>query len=181
MRKTANQDDEINYQSVFAKNVGSVAAPTASFHFSNDLFKNIKENYDCRYLTLHIGAGTFKPISSENIEKHMMHSEYFSINQKDIELINSNKKILCIGTTSTRTIEYYIREKINQGECDLFLSPFNKPKRVNHLLTNFHLPKSSLIVLVASFIGLEKCLEIYNFAIKNKYRFFSYGDSMLIL
>jgi S-adenosylmethionine:tRNA ribosyltransferase-isomerase len=181
MNKKANKNDEISYQSVFAKEIGSVAAPTASFHFSDTLFKKIKANYDCRYLTLHIGAGTFKPVNSKDITNHIMHSEYYEINKKDIEIINSNKKILCIGTTSTRTIEYYARTKIRKGECDLFLNPLNKPQRVDYLLSNFHLPKSTLIMLISSFIGREKTLELYDFAIKNKYRFFSYGDCMLIL
>ncbi len=181
MNKKADKNDEINYQSVFAKEIGSVAAPTASFHFSEELFKKIKNNHDCRYLTLHIGAGTFKPVNSEDITNHIMHSEYYEINKEDIKTIESNKKILCIGTTSTRTIEYYVRVKKIKGECNLFLNPLNKPQRVDYLLSNFHLPKSTLIMLISSFIGREKTLELYDFAIKNKYRFFSYGDCMLIL
>ena len=181
MNKKANEDDEINYQSVFAKKIGSVAAPTASFHFSQELFERIQNKYDTHYITLHIGAGTFKPVSFDDIGEHIMHSEYFEIKTEDKAILDSKKEILCIGTTSTRTIEYYARTKLLQGESDLFLNPLNLPQRVNHLLTNFHLPKSTLIMLVASFIGLEKTLELYEFAIKNKYRFFSYGDCMLIL
>jgi len=181
MKKTASKQDEENYQSIFADKVGSVAAPTASFHFTKELFNKIKQNYDTRYLTLHIGAGTFKPITTENIDDHIMHSEYYEIDKKDEELIKSNKPILCIGTTSTRAIEYYVRNKKLISFNDLFLNPNNQPQRVNHLLTNFHLPKSTLIMLVSSFIGINQTLKLYDFAIKNKYRFYSYGDCMLII
>ena len=110
-----------------------------------------------------------------------MHSEFFSIPKKTCELINSKKAILGIGTTATRSIEYYARTGLESGFCDLFLHPNNKPIRQNYLLTNFHLPKSTLIMLVSAFIGREKCIELYELAIKEKYRFYSYGDAMLIL
>ena len=170
--------DEVEYQTVFAKKEGAVAAPTASLHFTKELLEKIKNKH---YLTLHVGAGTFKPVEVENIKEHKMHSEFFEIPLNTAKIIDSNKEIVAVGTTVTRTVEYYAREKKLSGECDLFLNPLNPPIRVNHLLTNFHLPKSTLIMLVASFIGREKTLEIYKEAIKNKYRFYSYGDAMLII
>ena len=176
-----NEEDERDYQTLFAKNAGAVAAPTASLHFTEELFKKLENRFNTNKITLHVGAGTFKPVEAEEILNHSMHSEYFNIPEKSIEVINSNKKILAIGTTVTRTIEYYAREKKVNGECDLFLNPNNLPIRVNHLLTNFHLPKSTLIMLVSAFIGREKTLELYQEAIDNNYRFFSYGDSMLII
>ena len=110
-----------------------------------------------------------------------MHSEYFNLSDEAIKLINSDIPILGVGTTATRTIEYYVRTKKSSGECDLFLNPSNKPIRQNYLLTNFHLPKSTLIMLVASFIGRQNTLRLYEEAIKNKYKFYSYGDAMLII
>ena len=181
IKRSDEKIDEKEYQSVFAKKEGAVAAPTASLHFSDELMKEIENK---NYLTLHVGAGTFKPVDVEEIDKHKMHSEFYEIPKSTAEIIDSDKKIVAVGTTVTRTIEYYARTtrtKRLSGECDLFLNPFNPPIRVNHLLTNFHLPKSTLIMLVASFIGRKKTLEIYEEAIKEKYRFYSYGDAMLII
>ena len=132
-------------------------------------------------ITLHVGAGTFKPVETEQILDHPMHSEYFHISNEAAKVIQSKTPILAIGTTVTRTVEYFTRTKQQEGECNLFLNPHNPPQRVSYLLTNFHLPKSTLIMLVSAFIGREKTLQIYNEAIKEKYRFFSYGDAMLIL
>jgi len=170
--------DESEYQTVFAKKEGAVAAPTASLHFTDELLSKIKNK---SYLTLHVGAGTFKPVDVEDIREHKMHSEFFEIPAKTAEILDSETEIVAVGTTVTRTVEYYAREKKLSGECDLFLNPLNKPIRVNHLLTNFHLPKSTLIMLVASFIGRKKTLELYEEAIKHNYRFYSYGDAMLII
>jgi S-adenosylmethionine:tRNA ribosyltransferase-isomerase len=170
--------DEIEYQTVFAKKEGAVAAPTASLHFTDELMNKIKEKY---FLTLHVGAGTFKPVEVDDIREHIMHSEFYEIPSKTAEILDSDKEIVAVGTTVTRTIEYYARTKKLNGECDLFLNPLNPPIRVNHLLTNFHLPKSTLIMLVASFIGREKTIQIYKEAIEKRYRFYSYGDAMLIL
>jgi S-adenosylmethionine:tRNA ribosyltransferase-isomerase len=175
--------DDINeYQSVFAKEEGAVAAPTASLHFTKEQHERICKNYKHAYVTLHVGSGTFKPVEVETITDHPMHSEYYDISDKAKELLDSEVNILSIGTTSTRTIEFYARNKEQQrGEANLFLHPNNKPLRVNHLLTNFHLPKSTLLMLVASFVGVEKTQELYREAIDKKYRFYSYGDAMLIL
>lgn len=181
MNREDEDKDNQDYQTLFAKKYGAVAAPTASLHFTEELLSNINEKFPVNYLTLHVGAGTFKPVDVEDILSHPMHSEYFEIDAKAKKALDEAKKVLAVGTTVTRTIEYYARTNKIQGECDLFLNPLNKPIKVDHLLTNFHLPKSTLIMLIASFIGLEKTLEVYEEAIKNKYRFYSYGDGMLII
>lgn len=169
------------YQSVFASSAGAVAAPTASLHFSHEMFEKLTKLYNSFFITLHIGAGTFKGVDGEKIHEHIMHKEFYNIPKNASSLIESKMPILCVGTTTTRVIEYFARTKKQSGYCDLFLNPTNKPIRTNYLLTNFHLPKSTLIMLVASFIGLEETLRIYKIAVEEKYRFFSYGDAMLII
>ena len=181
MNRSDEKEDEKDYQTLFAKNYGAVAAPPASLHFTPLLLEKINDKYDVNYLTLHVGAGTFKPVDVDDILNHPMHSEYFEIGIEAKKALDNAQKVLAVGTTVTRTIEYYIRTNKIQGECDLFLNPANKPIKVDYLLTNFHLPKSTLIMLVASFVGLEKTLEIYHEAIKENYRFYSYGDGMLII
>jgi len=181
IKREDQESDNSDYQTLFAKNYGAVAAPTASLHFTPELLDNLKQRYNTHYLTLHVGAGTFKPVECDDILDHPMHSEYYEIPKESEDIINSDKKILAVGTTVTRTIEYYNDTKKATGEANLFLNPLNKPKRVDYLLTNFHLPKSTLIMLVASFIGLEKTMKIYHEAIEKNYRFFSYGDGMLII
>jgi len=181
LQREDNQEDTIQYQSVFAKFEGAVAAPTASLHFSDALFEQVCKTHENAFVTLHVGAGTFKPVQSDTITDHPMHSEYFSISDEAKTLLDSSKKIVAFGTTSTRTIEYYARTQKRSGEANLFLHPDNPPIRVNHLLTNFHLPKSTLLMLVASFVGLENAHKLYQEAIKEQYRFFSYGDAMLII
>ena len=173
--------DEREYQSVFAKKEGAVAAPTASLHFSEELYKRVTSTHPSAEITLHVGSGTFKPVEAEIITEHPMHSEFYEIPQQAQKLLDSKTPIVAVGTTSTRTIEYYARTHKPSGEANLFLHPHNPPLRVNHLITNFHLPKSTLLMLVASFVGLKKTLELYNIAIKERYRFYSYGDAMLIL
>jgi len=181
MQREDNKEDETDYQTLFAKNAGAVAAPTASLHFTPELFEALQKRHATYKVTLHVGAGTFKPVDAEEILAHPMHSEYFHIPKISAKVLESNRPILAIGTTVTRTLEYYVRTKKIQGECDLFLNPSNLPQRVTHLLTNFHLPKSTLIMLVSAFVGREKTLELYQEAIERNYRFFSYGDAMLIL
>ncbi|EJA9299601.1 tRNA preQ1(34) S-adenosylmethionine ribosyltransferase-isomerase QueA [Campylobacter coli] len=181
IKRSDEKSDLEDYQSIFAKNLGAVAAPTASLHFSENMLENLKKRHEIYHLTLHVGAGTFKSVECENLENHKMHSEFFDIPKKACEAIDSQKKILGVGTTVTRTIEYYARTKQNQGFCDLFLHPHNPPLRQDYLLTNFHLPKSTLIMLVSAFIDRQNCLKLYDIAIKEKYRFYSYGDAMLIL
>jgi len=181
LNREDEKDDEKDYQTLFAKNYGAVAAPTASLHFTPETFKALEEKFRLFYLTLHVGAGTFKPVDCDDILAHPMHSEYFDIQQASKEVIESDRKILAVGTTVTRTIEFFYKTKLENGEANIFLNPLHLPKRVDYLLTNFHLPKSTLIMLVASFVGLEETLRIYDEAIKNNYRFFSYGDGMIIL
>jgi len=181
IKREDNASDERDYQSRFAKNFGSVAAPTASLHFDEELLERLKGRFEFLELTLHVGLGTFKSVEAKSIDAHKMHSEQFSISQKTAQVIESQKKLLCIGTTSARTVEYYHKTKKLSGECDIFINPANPPKRVDMLLTNFHLPYSTLIMLVSSFLGLEQTLEIYEEAKREGYRFFSYGDAMLIL
>ena len=181
MNREDEKEDEKDYQTLFAKNYGAVAAPTASLHFTPELLEKINDKYEVNYLTLHVGAGTFKPVDAEEILNHPMHSEYFEIGIDAKKALDKAQKVLAVGTTVTRTVEYYARTNKIQGECDLFLNPANQPIKVDYLLTNFHLPKSTLIMLIASFVGLEKTLEIYHEAIKEKYRFYSYGDGMLII
>lgn len=174
-------DDECEYQSVFAVHEGAVAAPTASLHFTDELFEALCKSHPHAFVTLHVGSGTFKPVEAAVITDHPMHSEYFEIREAAHAIIESSVPLLCIGTTSTRTVEYHVRSHEDSGEANLFLHPLNPPLRVNHLLTNFHLPKSTLLMLVASFIGLEETHRLYQEAINQQYRFFSYGDAMLIL
>lgn len=181
IQREDNREDESEYQSVFAKKEGAVAAPTASLHFTKEQHERVCKNFVHAFVTLHVGSGTFKPIECDTITEHPMHSEYYAISDSAKKIIDSGIPLLSVGTTSTRTIEFYARSKTQKGEANLFLHPNNRPLRVNHLLTNFHLPKSTLLMLVASFVGLKKTQELYKAAIENEYRFYSYGDAMLIL
>ncbi len=182
IQREDNAEDESEYQSVFAKEEGAVAAPTASLHFTDEQHKRVCDTFPHAYVTLHVGSGTFKPVEAATITDHPMHSEYYDISDSAKKLLDSDIPILSIGTTSTRTVEFYARHKEQtKGEANLFLHPNNQPLRVNHLLTNFHLPKSTLLMLVASFVGLEMAQELYAEAIREKYRFYSYGDAMLII
>jgi len=177
-----NAEDANEYQTVFAKEEGAVAAPTASLHFTEEQHKRVMQNFQHAFVTLHVGSGTFKPVDAEIITEHPMHSEYYNISDEAKKILDSTTPVLSIGTTSTRTVEFYDKHgKVQSGEANLFLHPQNRPSRVNHLLTNFHLPKSTLLMLVASFVGLETTQKLYAEAIKEKYRFYSYGDAMLIV
>ncbi len=182
IQREDNEEDANEYQSVFAQKEGAVAAPTASLHFTDEQHKRVCKNHVHGFVTLHVGSGTFKPVEVQTITDHPMHSEYYDISDDAKKILDGDIPILSVGTTSTRTVEFYARHKEQQrGEANLFLHPNNKPLRVNHLLTNFHLPKSTLLMLVASFVGLEKTQELYKEAIKHNYRFYSYGDAMLII
>ena len=181
IKREDQKSDEIWYQSIFAKNDGAVAAPTASLHFSPQMIQNLKSKHNISYITLHGGAGTFKGVEVSDIREHKMHSEIYTISDEAINTINSNRPILGVGTTVTRCIEYFYKTGIKDGLCDLFLHPANPPQRQNYLLTNFHLPKSTLIMLVASFVGLDNIKEIYKQAIEKNYKFYSYGDAMLVI
>ena len=178
--RLARTNEEQDYQNPFAQHLGAIAAPTASLHFAPQALQNLKQRYRVAPITLHIGAGTFQPVSAGNILEHSMHSEAFHIPEESAQLFESAAPLLAIGTTALRTIEEYVRNKRCDGDCTLFLHPQNRPKRAHALLTNFHLPKSSLLMLVASMIGLEQTHRIYAEAIARGYRFYSYGDAMLI-
>lgn len=181
--------DKTKYQTVYAKFDGSVAAPTAGLHFTEELLKRIKEKgVNIAYVTLHVGLGTFKPVSDEKIENHKMHSEYYILNTQNYEIIKNTKdnggKVIAVGTTSIRTLESiackYGQLRPDADWTDIFIYPGYEFKVVDNLITNFHLPKSTLIMLVSSLYNREKILEAYEEAKKNNYRFFSFGDAMLI-
>lgn len=175
------ESDEVDYQTVFAKERGAVASPTASLHFSEEMLKEVEKRFETAYLTLHVGAGTFKPVDVDDIRDHNLHKEIFTISDRAKEIIDSENRVLAVGTTVTRTVEYYKRTGEIKGDADIFLHPNSRPLRVDHLLTNFHLPKSTLLMLVSSFIGVDEMRRVYREAVENKYRFFSYGDAMLII
>lgn len=182
--------DNERYQTVYSKNLGSAAAPTAGLHFTKQLLNDIKEKgINVCYITLHVGIGTFRPVVVNEVENHKMHSEFYQIDEKTTEIINetkkNNKKIIAVGTTTIRTLETVAKNnngKIvsSSGFTDIFIYPGFKFRCVDSLVTNFHLPKSTLIMLVSAFYNREKILNIYNIAVKEKYRFFSFGDAMLI-
>lgn len=186
---TKKLEDKDRYQTVYAKNKGSVAAPTAGLHFTNELLKQLEEkNIKIAKLTLHVGLGTFRPVKVENITEHKMHSEYFCIDEENANIINETKKnggkIIVVGTTSCRTLETIADEngkiKASNGWTNIFIYPGYKFKIVDSLITNFHLPESSLIMLVSAFAKREYILKAYKEAIKNEYKFFSFGDAMFI-
>ncbi len=181
--------DQSRYQTVYAKEIGSAAAPTAGLHFTKELLEKIQQKgVNIAYITLHVGLGTFRPVSVTKIEDHKMHSEYYHISQSVADLLNKTKKekkkIIAVGTTSTRTLET-VMAKYNEfrecsGNTDIFIYPPYKFKAISALITNFHLPKSTLLMLVSAFSSKEYILNAYQEAIKNNYRFFSFGDAMLI-
>ena len=192
---TQKLTDKNRYQTVYAKYEGSVAAPTAGLHFTNELLKQIKnKGINIAKLTLHVSLGTFRPVKVENIEEHIMHSEIVKINKDTVDIINqtimNNKKIICVGTTSCRSIEsaaYFDEDKKKyllkefDGETNIFIYPGYKFKLMNGLITNFHLPESTLLMLVSAFAGKENVFNAYNEAIKEKYRFFSFGDASFFI
>jgi len=184
--KLENKD---RYQTVYAKNIGSAAAPTAGLHFTDELLEKIKEkNIQVVPVTLHVGLGTFRPVSVEDVTKHHMHSEFYTMSSNTARILNQAKKehrrIIAVGTTSTRTLETIMNTYGEFRECsgwtDIFIYPGYKFKAIDALITNFHLPKSTLIMLVSALAGKENIINAYNTAVKNEYRFFSFGDSMLI-
>ena len=178
------------YQTVYAKYDGSAAAPTAGLHFTPELLKRIEEKgVKIANVTLHVGIGTFRPVKEENIEEHKMHTEHFYIKQEDVEKINETKKaggrVIAVGTTSCRVLETIASEKTGlveatEGDTGIYIYPGYKFKCIDGLITNFHLPKSTLLMLVSALAGREFVLDAYNEAVKEKYRFFSFGDAMLI-
>lgn len=182
-------EDKDRYQTVYAKNLGSAAAPTAGLHFTKELLEKIKKkNIKVCYITLHVGLGTFRPVAVEDVTKHKMHSEYYSMTKKVADTLNTAKKegkrIIAVGTTTTRTLET-IMTKYNEftscsGWTNIFIYPGYKFKAIDGLITNFHLPKSTLIMLVSAFSSKKIILNAYKEAVSKQYRFFSFGDSMFI-
>ncbi len=182
--------DKDRYQTVYAKYDGSAAAPTAGLHFTPELFEKIKaKGIEVANVTLHVGIGTFRPVKVENVEEHHMHSEHFYIKQEDVDKINTAKKngkrVIAVGTTSCRVLETIADEngmvKATEGDTQIFIYPGYKYKCLDGLVTNFHLPESTLIMLVSALAGRDYIMKAYNEAVKERYRFFSFGDAMLIL
>lgn len=190
IRRSDTEADAERYQTVYARNYGSIAAPTAGLHFTKTILDKIKnKGVDMEYITLHVGLGTFLPVRSEKIEEHKMHTEHFMITEESALNISKAKRngrpIVAVGTTSVRTLESAWDEKngiLKSGEqsTDIFIYPPYKFKIVDTLFTNFHTPESSLVMLVSAFAGKDNIFNAYKYAIENRYRFFSYGDAMLI-
>ncbi len=187
IHRKASKADTKRYQTVFAKVPGSVAAPTASLNITQQLLDSIvAKDATVSYLTLHVGLGTFLPIRTDDIEHHMMHSEYFEIPEQTVESIQKAKRVIAVGTTVARTLEYASEQlqkpaKDIAGEANIFIYPGYKFKVVDVLLTNFHAPKSTVLMLAATFAGWQNLKNAYEEAIKENYAFLSYGDSMLML
>ncbi|MDX8399519.1 MAG: tRNA preQ1(34) S-adenosylmethionine ribosyltransferase-isomerase QueA [Gallionellaceae bacterium] len=184
----AGEEDETRYQTVFARELGAVAAPTAGLHFGEDMLQTLRDKgVSIAYVTLHVGAGTFKPVRVEEIEEHVMHSERYTISQDTVDAIAQAKakggRIIAVGTTSLRALESAARDGVlhaGAGETNIFITPGYSFNVVEVLLTNFHLPRSTLLMLVCAFGGKDKMLAAYQHAVAQEYRFFSYGDAMLI-
>lgn len=186
---TEELEDKERYQTVYSKHKGSAAAPTAGLHFTEELLKKIEDKgVKIAYITLHVGLGTFRPVKVDDITEHHMHSEYYNIPEEAANIINSTKanggSVVCVGTTTVRTLETVADEngfvKPCSGWTDIFIYPGYKFKIVDKLITNFHLPESTLIMLVSAFATREIILNAYNEAVKQRYRFFSFGDAMFI-
>ena len=186
---THQLQDKNRYQTVYAKYVGSAAAPTAGLHFTKELLAKVKERgVHIAEVTLHVGLGTFRPVKVDNVLEHHMHSEFYMISKEAADLINETKasghKVISVGTTSTRTVESAADEngllKETSGWTDIFIYPGYKFKVIDELITNFHLPESTLVMLVSALAGREHVLAAYETAVKEKYRFFSFGDAMLL-
>ena len=182
-------EDKERYQTVYSKKKGSAAAPTAGLHFTKELLSDIeKKGVKLVFITLHVGLGTFRPVKVENIEEHNMHSEYYEVTEDAARTINNTRKnggrVIAVGTTSTRTLETIAAEdgkvEAKKGWTDIFIYPGYRFKAIDGLITNFHLPESTLLMLVSAFAGKEKILNAYKIAVEKRYRFFSFGDAMFI-
>jgi S-adenosylmethionine:tRNA ribosyltransferase-isomerase len=183
MNRESDTNDRDRYQTTFAREEGAIAAPTAGLHFTPEILSNINHTF----LTLHVGVGTFRPVKAEYVKDHNMHSERYSLSEDTAERINTTRnnggRIFATGTTVTRVLESIGKIPLNaeRGETDIFINPPHDFKVIDSLLTNFHLPQSTLIMLVSAFANRELILEAYNKAVEERYRFFSYGDCMLIV
>ena len=187
---THKLEDKEMYQTVYAKFDGSAAAPTAGLHFTKELLNKIEEKgIKISSITLHVGLGTFRPVKVDDVNNHHMHTEWYEVNAEAAEIINETKRnggrVICVGTTSCRTIESVADEKgymkAKTGETDIFIYPGYKFKVMDGLITNFHLPESTLVMLVSAFAGKENVLAAYETAVKERYRFFSFGDAMILI
>lgn len=186
---TERLDNPERYQTVYSKEKGSAAAPTAGLHFTESLMNQIREKgVKIAYLTLHVGLGTFRPVKEENILDHEMHAEFYRIDEENARLINETKnqghRVIAVGTTSTRTLESIVNDSgrvdAGSGWTDIFIYPGKEVRLVDALITNFHLPESTLLMLVSAMVGRERILQAYRTAVEERYRFFSFGDAMLI-
>ncbi len=187
---TEKLENKERYQTVYSKELGSAAAPTAGLHFTKDMLKELEEKgINIGYVTLHVGLGTFRPVKAKEITDHKMHSEHYMISAETAQLINDTKKnggrVICVGTTSCRTLEsaasHFGEIRECSGDTEIFIYPGYKFKCMDALITNFHLPESTLIMLVSAFAGYENTMNAYNTAVEEKYRFFSFGDAMFIV
>ncbi len=186
----AKLENKERYQTVYSRELGSAAAPTAGLHFTKETLEKLKERgVNIAYVTLHVGLGTFRPVKVDDVTQHKMHSEHYSITQENADIINKTKanggRVICVGTTSCRTVESAMQTFGEIKECSddtsIFIYPGYTFKCMDGLITNFHLPESTLIMLVSAFAGYDKTMNAYNVAVKEKYRFFSFGDAMIIL
>ena len=190
IERESGEEDKIRYQTVYCRKEGSVAAPTAGLHFTEELIERIIEKgVKIAYVTLHVGIGTFRPVKCDQIEEHRMHFEEYEIDERNAAIINQTKKeggrIISVGTTSTRTVESAASDQgivqAGHGNTDIFIYPGYRFKVIDSLITNFHLPKSTLLMLVSALYNREKIIQVYQEAVEQRYRFFSYGDAMFIL
>ncbi len=190
IERDSDDEDKIRYQTVYCKQEGSVAAPTAGLHFTEELLQKItQKGVKIAYVTLHVGIGTFRPVKCDQIEEHKMHFEEYEIDEENASIINETKKsggrIISVGTTSARTVESSAGEKgmvqAGHGKTDIFIYPGYQFKVIDSLITNFHLPKSTLLMLISALYNREKIIEVYQEAVEHEYRFFSYGDAMFII
>ena len=182
-------EDKERYQTVYSKELGSAAAPTAGLHFTNEMLNSLKEKgIKIAYVTLHVGLGTFRPVKVDDVTQHKMHSEHYFVSKENADIINRTKaqggRVICVGTTSCRTIESiaskYGEIKECSGDTEIFIYPGYEFKCMDGLITNFHLPESTLIMLVSAFAGYDNTMNAYKIAVEEKYRFFSFGDAMFI-
>lgn len=189
IERAAGADDDTRYQTVYAKHQGAVAAPTAGLHFTDELLGRLKaKGVETAEVTLHVGAGTFQPVRVDKIEEHKMHSEWFDVPPETVSAIEAaharGNKVWAVGTTSMRALESAAREtgrlKAGQGDTDIFITPGYRFRVIDRLITNFHLPKSTLLMLVSAFSGMEHIRAVYRHAVEHEYRFFSYGDAMVL-
>ena len=182
IRRRANVRDEERYQTIYADKPGAVAAPTAGLHFDKELIERIQaKGIKICHVTLHVGAGTFQPVREDDLKDHVMHSERYEIPEVTLSCLEQTQgRVVAVGTTVVRTLESWAQTKQMAGETDLFITPGFKFQVVDALLTNFHLPQSTLLMLVSAFRGRERILTAYNEAVEKEYRFFSYGDAMFM-